>query len=323
MAKEMGLPEMKSNYTGLLLIGDPHLEGRSPGFRMDDYSHVILDKLDWCLRYAAAHRLLPALLGDLFDKPRDNPTWMIGRLIDLLSGAECLSLYGNHDCADPQLSDHDSLSLLVKSGRIRLLDGKPWEGTMNGRAVVVGGSSYRRPIPEQFQPGMDENNAPLVFWLTHHDVIVPGYEEHGRLKTREIPGVSLVVNGHIHRHTEDVVTGCTTWMTPGNISRRSRSDATRDHTPAVLRIDIKPDGFDRQIVEVPHQPFDEVFHPEIADQARTSDTSSFVTGLAELQARRTESRAGLLSFLEKNIQQFESPVAHEIMSLAREVAKDG
>lgn len=290
---------------------------------MDDYSQVILDKLEWCLRYATAHRLLPALLGDLFDKPRDNPTWMLGRLIDLLGGVECLALYGNHDCADPQLCDHDSLSLLVKCGRIRLLDGQPWEGVMNGRAVIVGGSSYRQPIPNEFPPGVDEKTSPLVFWLTHHDVIVPGYEEQGRLKTREIPGVDLVVNGHIHRHLEDVATGRTTWMTPGNISRRSRSDATRDHKPSVLRIDINPDGFTRQIVEVPHQSFDEVFHPEIVDVAPTKGASSFVAGLAELQARRTESGAGLLSFLEKNMPQFESSVAIEIMALAKEVTQRG
>ena len=323
MVKENCLPELTSNYAGLLLIGDPHLEGRSPGFRMDDYPQVILNKLEWCLNYAASNRLLPALLGDLFDKPRDNPTWMIGRLIDLLNGIECLALYGNHDCADPKLNDHDSLSLLVKSGRVRLLDGEPWRGTMNGRAVIIGGSSYRQSIPETFSTGDEGSQPTLVFWLTHHDVIVPGYEEQGRLKTREIPGIDAVVNGHIHRHAEDVITGQTTWITPGNISRRSRSDATREHTPAVLRIDITSDGFTQQIVEIPHQPFDEVFHSEIVDIAPSKGPSSFVAGLAELQARRTESGAGLLCFLEKNMQQFELSVADEIMTLAREVAQHG
>jgi DNA repair exonuclease SbcCD nuclease subunit len=323
MRRGIGVSETTSNYAGLLLIGDPHLEGRSPGFRRDDYPQVILDKLEWCLRYATTHRLLPALLGDVFDKPRDNPTWMLGRLIDLLNGIECLSLYGNHDCADPQLTEHDSLSLLVKCGRIRLLDGEPWTGRMNGRTVIVGGSSYRQTIPEAFPSGMNENTLPLVFWLTHHDVIVPGYEEQGRLKTREIPGVDLVINGHIHRHLEDVTAGRTTWMTPGNISRRSRSDATHQHRPSILRIDVNSDGFTRQIIAVPHQPFDEVFYPEIVDMAVGKGASSFVAGLAELQARRTESGAGLLSFLEKNVQQFESSVANEIMSLAREVTQRG
>ena len=55
------------DYQGLLLIGDPHLEGRIPGFRKDDYPNVILQKLTWALDYAAEQHLLPAILGDLFD----------------------------------------------------------------------------------------------------------------------------------------------------------------------------------------------------------------------------------------------------------------
>ncbi|MGD0770999.1 MAG: metallophosphoesterase [Tepidisphaeraceae bacterium] len=311
-------------YTGLFVIGDPHLEGRTPGFRKDDYPHVILDKLEWGLLYAQTHRLLPAILGDLFDKPRDNPTWMLGRLIDLLAGTECIGLYGNHDCADPELCDNDSLSLLVKAGRIRLLDGQPWRGTMNGRAVFVGGSSYRQQFPDRVEePNGVDGRAPLVFWLAHHDIIVPGYEEQGRIQPREIVGIDLVINGHIHRHLQDVQTGRTLWMTPGNISRRSRSDATKDHIPSVLRIDVTNGGYTRQFVEVPHRPFDEVFHSILVDMATDGPASKFVAGLAELQGRRTESGAGLVAFLEKNLSQFEQPIAAEIMALAQEVTDNG
>ena len=60
---------LKEDFEGLLVIGDPHLEGRQPGFRKDDYPHVILEKLEWCLQYAKRHQLLPTLLGDLFQRP--------------------------------------------------------------------------------------------------------------------------------------------------------------------------------------------------------------------------------------------------------------
>ena len=318
-----------NQYTGLLIIGDPHLESRTPGFRKDEYPQVILDKLAWCVRYAQAHRLLPTILGDLFDKPRDNPTWLLGRLIDMFADVECVGIYGNHDCADPQLKDDDSLSLLVKSGRIRLLDSAPWRGAMNGKPVVVGGSSYRCPIPELFVAGTTEGVLPLVFWLTHHDIIVPGYEEQGRLQPRDIPGIDMVINGHIHRHLEDVRKGGTLWITPGNISRRSRSDATKDHCPSVLRINIHAphnsgeetptDAFTRLVVEVPHEAFDNVFHSSIVEAVATEESeSTFVAGLKELQSRATESGAGLITFLEKNMSQFEQPVVNEIMKLAQE-----
>jgi DNA repair exonuclease SbcCD nuclease subunit len=313
-----------TNYVGLLMIGDPHLEGRQPGFRRDDYPTVILDKLAWALDYAANNRLLPAILGDLFDKPRDNPNWMLVRLLELLR-SEVIGLYGNHDCADPELRDHDSLSVLVKSGRLRLVSEEfPWEGTIGGRPVIVGGSSYRAKLPRRFERSSDAHSSaqPLVIWLTHHDILIPGYDE-GRIKPYAIPGVDLMINGHIHRRLEEQVHGQTRWLTPGNISRRVRNDATRTHVPAVLRIDVSPAGYELQSVEVPHRPFDEIFHDAVLDSPVPAGESAFVTGLAELQARRTASGAGLQEFLEKNVTQFAPPVAAEIMHLATEVMTDG
>lgn len=315
-------------YVGLLLIGDPHLESRPPGHRRDDYPAVILDKLAWSLAYAAENRLLPCILGDLFDKPRDNPNWMLVRLIDLLQG-EVLGLYGNHDCAEPELREHDSLSVLVGAGRLRLVSAEaPWIGRIGSRVVVVGGSSYRQPLPRDFEPpaaaraASQEGPPPLVVWLAHHDILIPGYDD-GRIRPFAMPGVDLVVNGHIHRRLEEIVAGPTRWLTPGNISRRARSDATREHIPSVLRIDVSAADYRVQHVEVPHRPFDEVFHEQILDAPQESGASAFVTGLAELQARRTASGAGLAEFLAQNVTQFSPAVAAEIMHLATEISGDG
>jgi DNA repair exonuclease SbcCD nuclease subunit len=310
-------------YAGLLLIGDPHLEGRQPGFRKDDYPNVILEKLAWCLNYAETNRLLPAILGDLFDKPRDNPNWLIVRLLEILRG-EVLGLYGNHDVHyNPELTDDDSLSLLVKAGRIRLVSSEyPWRGVIGERSVLVGGSSYRQPIPKKLEATHDANeHAPLVIWLTHHDIQIPGYDE-GRIGPREIAGVDLVINGHIHRRLDNVNAGKTLWLTPGNISRRSRSDANRQHIPAALRIDVAADEYRLQYVEVPHRGFDEVFHEAVIETEPESGGSAFVAGLAELQTRRTASGAGLMEFLDQNLERFPSGVADEIRALADEVMHD-
>jgi len=322
----------KSSYAGLLFIGDPHLESRQPGFRKDDYPTVILDKLGWCLEYARTNHLLPAILGDLFDKPRDNPNWMIARLLDLFHG-EVLALYGNHDCADPVLREHDSLSLLIKAGRLRLLEPAiPWQGVIGGRPTVVGGSSYRQEIPKRL-PSIsggngdtplvsgDDGGGPLVIWLTHHDVLIPGYDE-GRIKPFDIEGVDLLINGHIHRRLDEIRAGRTRWLTPGNISRRSRNDATRDHVPSVLRLDVMPTSYELCYIEVPHRPFDEVFHECIMDAPAEDGQSAFIRGLAELQTRRTASGAGLLDFLKQNVGQFAPDVSAEIMNLAQEVTHE-
>ncbi len=312
---------MADAYTGLLAIGDPHLEGRPPGFRKDDYPTVILDKLAWCLKYAIDNRLLPVILGDLFDKPRDNPNWMLGRLIDLFH-VEVIGLYGNHDVHyNPELTDDDSFSLLVKAGRIRLVSAEsPWRGTIGGRTVVIGGSSYRQPIPKEALPAGSSavDGPPLAMWITHHDVNIPGYDE-GWIKPHEIDGIDLVINGHIHRRLADVQAGKTLWVTPGNISRRARSDASRAHVPAALRIDVAPGGFSMLHVDVPSRPYEEVFYEAVLEETGAAGPSAFVAGLAELQARRTAAGAGLMEFLEQNLNHFEPPVAIEIMNLAKEV----
>ena len=117
--------------------------------------------------------------------------------------------------------------------------------------------------------------------------------------------------------------GATRWLTPGNITRRSRNEATRAHVPAVLRIDVTPASYELTFVDVPHRPFDEVFHEVVVDAGEALEQSAFVRGLAELQARRTASGAGLMEFLENNVGQFPDGVVTEIMSLAKEVMHHG
>ena len=133
-----------NEYTGLLVIGDPHIEGRQPGFRKDDFPNVILEKVNWCLQYAKENKLLPTFLGDFFDKPRDNPTWMIGRLIEIMSPHESIGIYGNHDCAETTLNENDSLSILIKANCLRMVSQRaPWRGVMNDRPCLL----YTSPSP--------------------------------------------------------------------------------------------------------------------------------------------------------------------------------
>jgi hypothetical protein len=91
--------------------------------------------------------------------------------------------------------------------------------------------------------------------------------------------------------------------------------------PRVMRIDVFADGENISDVEVPHQPFDEVFHEEIIEALDEQTGSEFVAGLAELIARRTETGAGLYKFLDENLDQFNSQVASEIRLLANEVTQ--
>lgn len=317
----------KRQYRGLLVIGDPHIEGRQPGFRKDNFPETILGKVRWCLEYAQKNKLLPAFLGDVFDKPRDNPTWMIGELIEMMMPWPAIGIYGNHDCADPQLSENDSLSILIKAGCLQLVSELDyWTGDVEGRRVVVAGSSYRQRIPQHFDlDGVPKDSLfdekPTVVWMTHHDIDIGNYEN-GKFGPFEMMNVDLLINGHIHRPAKPVRRGQTTWMNPGNISRRSRSEHARNHVPTVLEVTFPKSGYDVKTVEVPHQSFEAVFHlDDVAEKESEEQLSGFVTGLAELNKRRTASGAGLIEFLDKNLDSYSDGVATEIRELAKQVTE--
>jgi len=314
---------MRNSFAGLLFIGDPHLCGRVPGFRVDDYPKVILAKLRWALKYAREHSLLPCLLGDLFHYPRDNANWLIVELMDLLDG-DLLAISGNHDCGENKLTRDDTLSILVAAGRLRLVGDaeRIWRGPMNGVSVAIGGTSWGQRLPKAVERGANDGfgSPRWVFWITHHDVNFPGYEEAAHLHCREIAGVDLVVNGHIHRRLEDVVAGGTTWCNPGNIARVSRSDASRAHEPSVLRVDVTDSQWTPTRIVVPHQPAEKVFQSEIVQAA--AESSAFIDGLAALQRYKTDDGQGLMEFLDRQLARFEPAIAAHIRRLATEVLSD-
>jgi hypothetical protein len=89
-------------------------------------------------------------------------------------------------------------------------------------------------------------------------------------------------------------------------------------------VDIQTDSWNHQWVTVPHEPYEQVFHPGVDDASISDATGSvFVKGLAELMARRTQTGAGLMEFLNNNLGAFDPDVAAEILTLAKEITDDG
>jgi predicted phosphodiesterase len=303
-----------TSYNGILFIGDPHAASRVIGFRKDDYPRTVLRKLEWCLNYANEQHLLPICLGDVFNVPRDNANWLLAELITLLGDQEVYGVYGNHDVREGALAKDDSINVLLSAGVYRLITpDRPWRGMVGAQRVAVFGVSWGQAIHEvERQPG-DQ----LVILITHHDMGFAGYDA-ARISCVELPGVDIAINGHIHSRLEERVVGCTRWLNPGSIVRVRRSDITRAFVPTVLV--LIPDGETprEEWIELPHQAYDLVFHEGIEEETPGPD-SMFVRGLAELQARRTQTGAGLHEFLDQNLDQFDSDVRAEINILATEV----
>jgi len=247
-------------YEGILCIGDPHLASRAIGARVDDYSSAILDKLAFCVSCAARENLLPALLGDVFHSPSEDADWLLDELAAMFEPIAAVGIFGNHDCSGDTLGAGDALARLADRGALTLLDeAHPWRGEIGGRRAVVGGTSWGRDLPRSFDPAAPGDGAApeLVVWLAHADLAVLSGGD--GIEFQEIPGVDLVVNGHVHSQMPVVQRGATTWCNPGSISRYSGSATARGRQPAALRLDVGPSGLEPSWLPVPHTPGDQAF----------------------------------------------------------------
>ena len=141
----------------------------------------------------------------------------------------------------------------------------------------------------------------MVVWVTHHDLIFPDCDA-GKVALKEISGLDLVVNGHIHTPKPPQRCGQTLWVNPGGISRVSRSLYTQKMQPAISL--WRPGLAVPDTIPIPHRPFEEVFLPFSADEASRHyalDESLFIKGLENLLIRKTTEGVGLKSFLEANL----------------------
>lgn len=297
---------------GLLIIGDPHVGSRRPGRRKDlSWPAPVLAKLERCVEIANARDLAPVILGDLFEQAVEPDEALKGRLIRILLQFRHRPLVnvGNHDMRHTRLSEGDSLSLLgiaeivdvgASSGPARVYD-------IGGRRFGVGLTPYGQPIPTDVRGAF--SGVERVAWLTHHDI---AFQEAypGAVPPHDIAGCDVVVNGHVHALKRPIRAGATTWMNPGNITRRSID--CLDHLPRAWVFDAEgrlspedlphaPDVFDLtgrlvEAVEAPLSPdaesaFVSLLKAESATELARSDDGSLLREEIETKFERDETSA--------------------------------
>lgn len=228
-----------NDYDGILFVGDPHVWSLQPGTRIEkSYTETILRKLDDCVHIAIKNNLYMIILGDLFHKQNENNIDMLTKLTRILKKLpqSCATVEGNHEKSQTKLSDDVALSLLREAGVIYTMEKNDLWAKFNfkdGRSCYVGATPYGEKIPNKVAlPTKEKNRDIPIVWLTHHDLDF-GSTYPGAIAIKEIEGVSMLVNGHIHGTKRSLTYGNMRAHNPGNISRLS-SDMV-DHVPAVWK----------------------------------------------------------------------------------------
>ena len=310
----MELPRIAGK--GLFIICDPHVAATPPGHRLEGYREQVLAKVAACLERARELDLHPVFPGDLFHWPRENPNGLVVELIDLFRPHRPSVLVGNHDKYLARFTRDVSLAVLDAAGVIRLMDAPGpafWLDAPEG-PVLVGGSPDAAPLPRH----VDRDGAVATVWFSHHSINFPDFQER-LLAPREIPGLDWLINGHIHRPQPMIVTGCTRWCNPGNITRLTFSPRTRSRVPSASI--WRPGALELESWPVPLLPFEQVFPDQEfpAESDAEERNSLFLKGLERLAWRRTQEGLGLKDFLHANLNP-EHPETELVWELYEEVS---
>lgn len=360
MPEHQQLQDHHTPIAGFLFIGDPHVWSRKPGRRTDpDFLSTVLGKIGQAATIANERNLLAVFLGDLLHMDDDEDTRMLIGLTRTLQQFNHVpvTLVGNHDKDELNLSERNPLLLLGVTGQIELMDrNAPFRrfalDTQNGpQTAVLGGTPYGFPIPHSLAPftGIDlpedthpreehrqihqTMDADWIVWISHHDLAFANAHPHAEI-LHEILGADIHVNGHMHGTEIPVNTGLTTHYNPGNITRMSvdmdqHRPAVWAWTPESQARDIHGNAIPRlECIELEHRPFWDVFDHEgrhSAAPGKTTKThtqnpvkSEFAQSLLGRRGQQTDDGSGLAETIAMVLQQH--PVEEPIRTRIAELA---
>jgi hypothetical protein len=292
--------------TGGLFIGDPHVSSVKPGKLTDDFLSAVLSKLSQAATLCCQKRLIPVVLGDLIHRDAENSNFLRSKLTLALKEFPCIPLEvnGNHGKHSTISVPEDIEFDLNAAGTLELMDEaeqvREWQ--IDGKTVRLLCAPYGTALPESVPVEQDVFNI----LVSHHDLAFQGAYP-GAQVMAEIPGLDMLVNGHMHGTAPTVRLGKTAFFCPGNISRLSTD--TKNHKPAVWEWQpafgqelkphyleciadcfdlagklVAPSGTQAAIAELVASEFAQILKAEAGDNAKTDEAAFLADDLAAVMA---------------------------------------
>lgn len=221
----MLIKQTVTGFNGFLFIGDPHLDSRRIGRRMDNCMESALGKLTEAAEICTEKRLYPVILGDLIHRSGESSMKLLNKLLRVLAlfPATPICLGGNHGREQTALTDNDMESVLSEVKALILIEetGPIGKFDFQGQTVVLHGFPYFSTHEKQtpFKKRVEAVKG-INIGISHEDLAFDSAYPTAR-KLAEIGNMQHMVNGHMHRTMKSIKVGETTWHNPGNIENLS------------------------------------------------------------------------------------------------------
>lgn len=324
-------------YNGILFVGDPHLWSKKPGKRLDDdFTSIVLDKISQSVDIALKENLYLVILGDLFHVDDESNIEMLTKLIRILRRLKdpCASVEGNHEKSQTNLSDDVAMSLLREAGVVNTLEknGFHIHLIIDEKNILIGSTPYGSKIPEEVKLPSKIEEA-FTIWLTHENLDF-GESYPGVIPIKEIRGISMLVNGHIHKTKKSKLYGGMMAHNPGNITRLSTDCA--EHIPSVWKwvpssgnmLEQIPLRFRKEVFSLIGKQIEvDVAPSTIKDEMTAQQTSQFVKKM-EQQLLEEQDRTDDGEYIKQSIRalalamQVDEEFTKDILDLTDETLKD-
>ena len=259
-----------------LIIGDNHLDSKTPPSRLDNYMETCLQELLETLQIAKANKVdYYILLGDIFNRISVGGECR-NRALEILSSDngepwpfEKYLVVGNHDIAhDPDLMEKADAQSLVSAGCVKFVD------TIEGLPVRFWHFTPKldRNLKEGVMKDFDEKimfmhasitDRPFAFDTVLFDELTVH------------PNTKLIFSGHIHKKMEAEKVGVK-FINPGSVGRNRISDDYSKTKVSVigLQYDFSNDEYKTKVFELKSSlPYDVIFDVD-ASKAKKSENKN-------------------------------------------------
>ncbi len=284
--------------TRFLVINDIHASDRPPLGRAENYSDEILTKLVEAIQIAQKQQCdFIVLTGDIFHRFR-GPQISYSLIIELLAifhrnSIPTYAIAGNHDLSMSGIKSVFEMpfGLLALAGAFIWLK----------EPVVVDDMALL--IPRNWGPSLDKlpsavglnkkekeliGDAQYAIMVAHASILPPGESRpypHHIVTDLKLPGVDLVLSGHIHEELGIHELRDLTFANVGSLARVSRTKEARERTPSVLEVELTPTTMDFRIHKLTSaRPADDIFlAKEVKEERQPSDFAAAITEGLELE----------------------------------------